>query len=411
MKINSLYTKIKLIFLVLTLFMSALFVAYHFLDNGRKRPEMRKRFLSTYMFIDRYFKESSQNDENLQRFLEANSFKMIKDKQLQAKILRTGHRMIDKQGRSIEFEVVRIKKEHYMYIKKAKWELLLADTYQTTFSYYLIGWYALALFLIVWFYFWITKSLRPLKELQKEIRRIGEGDLSVSLRREEEDEIAEVANEFDNALRKIEALVNSRQLFLRTIMHELKTPIAKGRIVTELLNDRKNQKKYETIFERLELLIEEFSQIEQMLSSRYTLNINNYNLYDIVDQSIELLLLDEQTVEEKILIDVKNHCSLHTDFNFLSLAIKNLLDNGLKYSTNHTIKIEIDRDAITVINKGEPLNAEIENFFEPFHNQTHPTHGGLGLGLYIVKSICEKLELGFEHAHKDEQHYFKIVLL
>ena len=403
--------------MVLTLFMSALFVAYGFFDHGSHMPKMRQRYLGTYIFIDKYFKEDNRKDENLKRFLETNDFEIIKDIQLQKRLFKEGHRIIDKQGRHIEFEVIRIKKEHYMYIKKAHFELLLVDTYEHPFPFYLLWWYGLSLVFVVLFYFWITKNLRPLKELQEDIQRIGEGDLSISLKRKEDDEIAEVANEFDNALRKIEALVNSRQLFLRTIMHELKTPIAKGRIVTELLKDRRNQEKYEIIFQRLELLIEEFSQIEQMLSSRYTLNMNEYNVYDIVDQAIELLILDEKTVQEKINIEVKNHFSLHTDFNFLSLAIKNLLDNGLKYASNHKIKVVIDSNSIVVINKGEPLNAEIENFFQPFHNQTHKTKGGLGLGLYIVKSISEKLELDFEYYYLKQElhssynrgeHYFKI---
>ena len=52
-----------------------------------------------------------------------------------------------------------------------------------------------------------------------------------------DDEIANVAIEFNNAVCKIRELIRSRQLFLRTIMHELKTPIGKGRIISEMVQD------------------------------------------------------------------------------------------------------------------------------------------------------------------------------
>ena len=49
--------------------------------------------------------------------------------------------------------------------------------------------------------------------------------MTARLNENEQDEIGQVAVEFDNAVCKIRELIRSRQLFLRAIMHELKTPI------------------------------------------------------------------------------------------------------------------------------------------------------------------------------------------
>jgi two-component system OmpR family sensor kinase len=193
---------------------------------------------------------------------------------------------------------------------------------------------------------------------------------------------------------------------MRTIMHELKTPIAKGRIVTEMLDERAFQRKYETVFERLELLIEEFSKIEQMLSSSYELKQRHYNIYDILDQAIELMILDD--FEEVIEIEEQGSFALYTDFNLLALALKNLLDNALKYRSEGKVHVLIEENAISIINHGEPLSKEIEHFFQPFHQETNPLNGGLGLGLYIVKSIVERLALDLTYEYVENHHHFKI---
>ncbi len=105
--------------------------------------------------------------------------------------------------------------------------------------------------------------------------------------------LPKVANEFDRAVKKISALMNSRQLFLRTIMHELKTPIGKGRIVSEMIEDEKSKQRLIDIFERLDILISEFSKIEQLVSKSYSPNFKEYNLIYIVEHSIDLLMLEE----------------------------------------------------------------------------------------------------------------------
>ncbi len=61
--------------------------------------------------------------------------------------------------------------------------------------------------------------------------------LTSRVRRSKKDEIAALANQFDSAVIKIKSLRDSRQLFLRNIMHELKTPITKGKLATEMIED------------------------------------------------------------------------------------------------------------------------------------------------------------------------------
>lgn len=406
MKVHSLYTKIKLIFFVLFLLLTALFVASFFISKAHDMMQTHKRYMGVAKMIVKQHRHGGGMP--YEWVLENNHLVQIKEKPFKKEVIQNAeelgkHKVALPMPR---FKLLRYEGRHFILIKRKHFKILLEDSNFPEPPYHLLFWYLFALGLVVLFYFWMIKSLKPLKELQQEIQKVAKGDLSVSLRREEKDEIAQVANEFDNALRKIEALMSSRQLFMRTIMHELKTPIAKGRLVTEMLEDKSFQGKYEKVFERLELLIEEFSKIEQMLSSSYELKQRDYNIYDILDQAIELMILDD--FEEVIEIEEQGSFALYTDFNLLALALKNLLDNALKYHNGAKVKVVIEENAIVIINKGEPLSKEIEHFFQPFHQETNPLNGGLGLGLYIVQSIVERLQLDLTYQYAKNQHHFRI---
>jgi two-component system OmpR family sensor kinase len=147
------------------------------------------------------------------------------------------------------------------------------------------------------------------------------------------------------------------------------------------------------IFERLNLLIDEFAKIEKITSNNFELNLNPYNNSDLVEASIDLLMVEHP--ERLVGIEIQKDYIVKADFELFTLVIKNLLDNALKYSTDKHVVVTIDTDHLDIINKGEALPEPLENYFKPFHT----SKGGLGLGLYIVKSILDihKMELGYRY--------------
>ncbi|MBT8348628.1 MAG: sensor histidine kinase, partial [Sulfurovum sp.] len=211
----------------------------------------------------------------------------------------------------------------------------------------------------------------------------------------------------DEALRKVESLIDSRQLFLRTIMHELKTPIGKGKILNTFIEEDKLKDGYDEVFGRLELLLNEFSKIEQMLSSNYELHLANYNAIDLVEQALELMIMDEDALEEQVEIIEESPLILSTDFTLFPLALKNLIDNAIKYAPDHHVEIHISKEGITVSNKGAQFTDQIENYFKPFHGKGE----GLGLGLYIVHNIMEMLKLKLTYSYVDNKNSFSIITL
>jgi len=409
------YNKIRIIFVVAAIFVTAFFGAFGYIQQQQHLKQIRMRYIQTSLYLSRYLRHHQREtpykillDQNLKAYLKESDFSFVKNPKLIKKVINHGHilqrRKILRKNR---LKIISYHKRLYLMlenIKIKKAAILLRDNNPISLPWSSIFGYIGALLLLGWLYIWLTKSLKPLKRLRSQIEHIGSGDLNISTRSNADDEIGAVANALDDTLRKLESMIRSRQLFLRSIMHELKTPIAKGRLLNEFLQDHHQKEDYGAIFERLELLIEEFAKIERMLSSNYTLKLADYHAIDIIEQSLELMMLSQEEIKQKITINRNKECKLHTDFDLLSLAIKNLIDNAIKYSDNHKAIITIDNHAIVISNRSKKFTNSIEEYAKPFHDQKH----GLGLGLYIVWQIIDMLSLDLKYSYEEGCNRFRI---
>lgn len=247
----------------------------------------------------------------------------------------------------------------------------------------------------------IIYRLRPLRRLRKQIARFGEGDMGVSFKTSGSDEIALIANELDSTQNKIRSLIESRTLFLRNIMHELKTPIAKGRIVTTMLGDEKQRGRFEGIFERLESLIGEFALIEEITSGNQYHDKKEYRLIDIIDGAIDLAMVEYESVERTIDASVK----IEVDYRLFVTAVKNLIDNAIKYSLEKKMAIWMEEGEIIFANIGEPLKKPLSYYIEPFTKE-HPTKDSFGLGLYIVDAILKEHNYVLAYERRENRNCF-----
>jgi len=262
---------------------------------------------------------------------------------------------------------------------------------------------------ILAFYLYVIKRLQPLQKLKKKIIGFAQGELEVDTPQKGKDEIAEVSNEFNEAIAKIKDLQESRNLFLRNIMHELKTPIAKGKLISDLINDDKNQKRLQTIFARFEYLLNEFTKIEQVTSNAMILNKKRFRVVDIVDNAFDLLLIDSDQLD----IEINDNLEIDADFELFSTALKNLIDNALKYSSKKTkiekAKIIVDKECISIVSYGEKLKNT--HFETAFNRAFEDSSRGLGLGLYITHHIVKKHGFKLEYEHKEGCNMFKVLVV
>ena len=354
---------------------------------------MHERLVSHYLY--NYYLVYGKIDES---YLESQNFSLIKDK---AKVIQIEHYFKEK-NKFKKYAVDSYKLQRILLINNDRFKLFLQNKNKPKIPLKRIIVFSIVFLLIILLYFWVIKSLKPLSELKNKIKTFSEGNLDIECASDKKDEIAEVANEFDHAVTMIRELLQSRQLFLRAIMHELKTPIGKGRLVAEMLPDEKSKARMHSIFERLNLLIDEFAKIEKITSKNFELTIKPYKMSDLVEASIDLLMIEGP--QRHITMYVDKDYSINVDFELFTLVLKNLLDNGIKYSTDKHITVIIDNDKLQIINKAQPLKEPLENYFKPFHTSKK----GLGLGLYIIKSILDIHKMELKYSHEDEKNIFTV---
>jgi two-component system OmpR family sensor kinase len=392
---------------------TAFFVSTLYIEHSKQLQKLEKRYVRTSLFLLKQFRQNYHqrhqldlSDDTVKLYLQESNFQRIDNDEKVARIQKHAKLVKKRKVLRARLKILRRKKQRYLLLKHRRFTLLLKDKKIHEPPFVLLFGYVGSLLFLLGLYFWLIRSLKPLKSLQEKIQEVAEGDLTVSFKSSNTDEIAQVSNAFDDALRKLESLIDSRQLFLRAIMHELKTPIGKGKILNAFLEEDKLIEGYDEVFGRLELLLNEFAKIEQMLSANYEVKMQKYNAQDLIEQSLELMILDEVTEHEKISVVEKSPLVLSTDFSLFPLALKNLIDNAMKYSQDGKVEIVIDDESISVLSKGVQFTDDIKSYFTPFHAKGE----GLGLGLYIVHNSLEMLKLKLDYGYMNGKNRFKIIV-
>jgi len=396
MIITSLRSKIRVVFSITLLLLGILFVSSIKYDHAiyEEHTEEQEKAITHYLY-DYYLKHGKIDEA----YLEAQNVSLITDKGMVVQI----ERFFKEKDKFKRYAVDTYHLKRIIIINNDRFKLILENKNKVKFPIKRAIIFSIVFFLIILLYLWIMKSFKPLSELKSKIQTFSKGNLDIDCKSDKEDEIAEVANEFDHAVTMIRELLHSRQLFLRAIMHELKTPIGKGRLVSEMLGDEKNKARMHSIFERLNLLIDEFAKIEKITSKNFDLTIKPYKMSDLVEASIDILMIENP--KRLITTKIEKDYSVEVDFELFTLVIKNLLDNGIKYSTDKHIVVVISESKLKIINHAEALNEPLENYFKPFHTSKK----GLGLGLYIVKSILDIHQMELDYQHEEGKNIFTVV--
>lgn len=274
------------------------------------------------------------------------------------------------------------------------------------YRYYIFKTIAAAVIcILILLYIFILRKLKPLRNLKKQIDKFAQGKLDdIENVSTGVDEISQVSEAFYEATTQIKKLNQSRQFFLRNIMHELKTPVTKGLLTLEMIEDNKYKERLNGVFTRLEILINEFAAIEQITSGAAFINRKKYNILDILDEAKEIAMSDDKNL--KILI--AESFFVNVDFKLFTTAIKNMIDNGLKHSKNHFLQIDISEDFICFKNLGDELNNSLEYYTQAF-TQGSKQKDSFGLGLYIVDTILKThgMKLDYMYDNGINLFYFR----
>ena len=294
-------------------------------------------------------------------------------------------------------------KHHYLKIEHLDELKLLMDKEFQPYRYEVIkAVFAVVAVILLAAYIFVIYKIKPLRKLKRQIVKFANGELDgVQNVGNGKDEISEVSEAFYEAVCQIKALNDSRHLFLRNIMHELKTPITKGLIAAQMIEKSKNQERLISVFHKLENLINELAAIEQITSKIGLTNKTPCLMRDLIDEAIDIAMIEKEHVGISELDEVR----VMVDFKLFSVAIKNMIDNGIKYSTDKHVNIMVSKDHMKFITQGEKLKNDLDFYIQPFI-KGEDAQKSFGLGLYIVSNILEAHGLKFGYEYKNGMNVF-----
>ena len=285
--------------------------------------------------------------------------------------------------------------EFLTYVKKDSFHVFISINQNVASEYtnYLAP-LIVSIFLMVIFNLFIRRFLRPVKLMKKRISLLAAGDMSSKITIKGNDELADLSMSINKMIADIKTLLNQKQQLLLDVSHELRSPLARIRLLTEMLPEHKNRKK----------LVDEVVFLEGMISNllysdKLSLPYTNVQYENIKTKNLITKILDLINVDLNR-FDINNtipNLEVWVDETKLIIALRNLIDNALKYGDpEQQVEIEVLQKQQMVVfkitnygNKIQPsdLNSIFKPFFRSQNNKN--TISGFGLGLTICKKIVD----------------------
>ena len=249
------------------------------------------------------------------------------------------------------------------------------------------------------------RLLSPLDELMGIVEKAPVEQLPQGFaERFQKDEIGTFATALEQALSRIKAFVQREQHFTRDVSHELRTPTTISRGALTLLRQTSLSAEQTPLVARIE---QAQVQIEQSLSTLLALaredksTSTQTRLLPVVEQSIiqQHQFLADKDIE--LIIEIKPQQEVPMAEAPLLILLNNLIGNAFKYTVSGTISIRYDKQKLIISDSGNGIEAALQPHIFDAGIKGEASQG-LGMGLSIVKRLCEQFAIEYQVSSSEQ---------
>ena len=256
-----------------------------------------------------------------------------------------------------------------------------------------------------------------ISELLTAIRKVREGAYSHRAEIHGRDEIAQIGEEFNSLTDRLQVTENARRRFVSDASHELKTPLAAIRLLTDSILQTDNidpETTREFVMdigqeaERLSRITEDLLRLTRLDSGVLDPPVR-VDALPVLEQVMRMMTLVAQERKAELTYDAAGECTVLATRDEIHQVIYNLTDNAVKYSgTGGIVQVSLRREGdwvvLKVTDNGPGIPAEdINRVFERFYRVDKArsrSAGGTGLGLSIVSDTVKKRGGSVEAANR-----------
>lgn len=247
--------------------------------------------------------------------------------------------------------------------------------------------------------------VRPLRQMAQAAKSFGAGDFSSRVPVTSQDEIGQLAIAFNNMADSLATSEGTRRSFIANVSHELKTPMTTiagfidGILDGTIPPDRQGYylNIVSTEVRRLSRLVQSMLALSRIDSGELRMNKQRFDLTNIL---ISTLLTFEQKIGDRNIrvegLEEADTIFVDGDPDMIHQVVYNLIENAVKFTNEGGyIRISLsdapDRTTLEIRNSGQGIQPdELPHIFERFYKtdkSRSKDKNGMGLGLYIVKTI------------------------
>ena len=232
---------------------------------------------------------------------------------------------------------------------------------------------------------WVTG---PLSVLADAAEKLGENINRPPIPEAGPAEVQRAARSFNAMQQRLSRSMAERSRVLTAMSHDLKTPITRMRLRTDMLEDEAVREKFDRDLAEMEQMVTQ--TLEFMRDATDTEPVQRVDVMAL----LESLQGDYEDMGKAVRISGRVSRPLAARPVALRRCLTNLVDNGIRYGVRATIDVaeEAGRVVVRVLDEGPGIpEAELERAFEPFFrgdaSRSRET-GGFGLGLGIARNIA-----------------------
>jgi len=236
---------------------------------------------------------------------------------------------------------------------------------------------------------------RPLQDLTRVTRELGEGKLEsrVRLGHHHKGEVGILAESINEMAKRIERQMRDQRELLAGVSHEIRSPLARLRVLAELLQSATPSA---DLHAKIEREVAEIDELVGKLLASSRLDFGALELQQLCARDVALRALEHAGLPPTLLLDTSQAANVRGDATLLARALGNLLENAQHHASGvEALTLAADDSDVSfeVIDHGPGLNADaLAHGFDPFFRGARDgqtsSRGALGLGLSLVQRIA-----------------------
>jgi signal transduction histidine kinase len=245
-------------------------------------------------------------------------------------------------------------------------------------------------------YLTIRWVLKPLRWLKQGVDQVARGELTHRVPEKRSDELRDLSASFNTMTERLQHLIKSKEQLLLDVSHELRTPLTRMKVASAMMAESADRASIEEDLREMEKKITELLETTRSLNIKDSLKLTQVDVVDLIRSIAQPFTAGRPTIE---ITSMPDAAPIRLDAHRIRLALKNILDNGQKYSPDDALPIRMSvsidgpRMVISIQDHGIGICQEDQRFiFEPFYRADKarsPQRDGYGLGLSLAKNIIE----------------------